>query len=60
MGQPVQVLWSEQEEHINNGEYADCVNMEDAAGVGIITKQNTTKDVGPGTIRKNLKAFKLV
>lgn len=51
---------SEQEEHINNGEYADCVNMEDAAGVGIITKQNTTKDVGPGTIRKNLKAFKLV
>jgi RNA polymerase sigma factor (sigma-70 family) len=33
---------------------------EDAAGVGIITKQNTTKDVGPGTLRKNLKAFKLV
>ncbi|MCX7592751.1 MAG: hypothetical protein N2235_03105 [Fischerella sp.] len=33
---------------------------EDAAGVGIITKQNTTKDVGPGTIRKNLKAFKLI
>lgn len=33
---------------------------EDAAGVGIVTKQNSTKDVGPGTIRKNLKAFKLV
>ena len=33
---------------------------EDAAGVGIVTKQNTTKDVGPGTLRKNLKAFKLV
>jgi hypothetical protein len=33
---------------------------EDAAGVGIITKQNSTKDVGPGTIRKNLKAFNLV
>jgi hypothetical protein len=33
--------------------------VEDAAGVGIITKQNTTSDVGPGTIKKNLKAFKL-
>jgi pyrimidine deaminase RibD-like protein len=32
---------------------------EDAAGVGIITKQNSTKDVGPGTINKNLRAFKL-
>lgn len=32
---------------------------EDAAGVGIITKQNSTKDVGPGTLRKNLKAFSL-
>jgi len=29
-------------------------------GVGIVTKQNTTADVGPGTLRKNLKAFKLV
>jgi hypothetical protein len=33
--------------------------QEDAAGVGIITKQNTTADVGPGTIKKNLKAYKL-
>jgi hypothetical protein len=33
---------------------------EDAAGVGVVTKQNTTADVGPGTLRKNLKAFKLV
>lgn len=32
---------------------------EDAAGVGIITKQNSTADVGPGTLRKNLKAFNL-
>lgn len=32
---------------------------EDAAGVGIITKQNTTGDVNKGSIRKNLKAFKL-
>jgi phosphopantetheine adenylyltransferase len=29
------------------------------AGVGIITKQNTTKDVNKGTIGKNLKAFGL-
>lgn len=33
---------------------------EEAAGVGIITKQNTTVDVNKGTPRKNLKAFKLV
>lgn len=33
---------------------------EDAAGVGIINQQNSTKDVGPGTLRKNLKAFNLV
>jgi len=33
---------------------------EDAAGVGIITKQNSTVDVNKGTPRKNLKAFRLV
>jgi hypothetical protein len=38
---------------------ADSINREDAAGVGIITKQNTTGDVNKGSIRKNLKAFKL-
>ena len=32
---------------------------EEAAGVGIITKQNTTGDVNKDSIRKNLKAFKL-
>jgi hypothetical protein len=37
-----------------------CSQKEDAAGVGIITKQNTTVDVNKGTPRKNLKAFKLV
>ena len=51
------------------GQYADALYKavrdgmgikEDAAGVGIVNKQNSTKDVGPGTIRKNLKAFKLV
>jgi hypothetical protein len=34
--------------------------QEDAAGVGIITKQNSTVDVNKGTPRKNLKAFRLV
>lgn len=37
-----------------------CSKREDAAGVGIITKQNTTPDVNKGTPRKNLKAFKLI
>ena len=32
---------------------------EECAGVGIVTKQNSTADVGPGTIGKNLKAFNL-
>ena len=36
----------------------NCV-PEDAAGVGIITKQNTTKDVNKGTLNKMLKAFHL-
>ena len=30
---------------------------EDAAGVGIITKQNTTKDVKPGEIQRQLKNY---
>jgi hypothetical protein len=34
--------------------------QEDAAGVGIITKQNSTVDVNKATPRKNLKAFRLV
>ena len=32
---------------------------EDAAGVGIITKQNTTKDVKPGDEYKNVKKLHL-
>lgn len=32
---------------------------EDAAGVGIITKQNTTADVNKGTLRKMMKAYHL-
>lgn len=37
-----------------------CSQKEDAAGVGIITKQNTTVDVNKNTPKKNLKAFRLV
>jgi hypothetical protein len=33
---------------------------EEAAGVGTITKQNTTKDVNKGTLRKMMKGFKLI
>lgn len=36
----------------------NCV-PEDAAGVGTITKQNTTKDVNKGTLRKMMKAYHL-
>ena len=32
---------------------------EDAAGVGIITKQNTTQDVKPGETERNLKKLHL-
>ncbi len=32
---------------------------EEAAGVGIITKQNTTADVNKGTTKKNLRKFNL-
>ena len=47
---------------------ADITNIKDellkslesaAAGVGTITKQNTTKDVKPGEIKRQLKKFKL-
>jgi len=40
-------------------EWGDYKN-EEAAGVGIITKQNTTKDVNKGTLRKMMKGYKLV
>jgi hypothetical protein len=33
---------------------------EDAAGVGIVTKQNTTKDVNKGTLKKMMKGYKLI
>jgi hypothetical protein len=36
------------------------VASEDAAGVGIITKQNSTVDVNSSTPKKNLKAFNLI
>lgn len=34
--------------------------LNEAAGVGTVNSQNSTKDVNPGTIRKNLKAFNLI
>jgi hypothetical protein len=37
----------------------DIETTEDAAGVGIITKQNSTADVNASTPGKNLRAFKL-
>ena len=36
------------------------VAAEDAAGVGVITKQNSTVDVNSSTPKKNLKAFNLI
>ena len=47
----------EQESHIKKKDYKV---KEDAAGVGIITKQNTTKDVNKGTLRKMMKGYRLV
>lgn len=41
------------------GKKKDMATAEEAAGVGIVTKQNSTVDVGPGTLNKMLKAFKL-
>ena len=35
------------------------MGMKEAAGVGIVTKQNTTKDVGPGTLKKMMKKLRL-
>ena len=36
------------------------MGVEEAAGVGIVTKQNTTKDVNKGTLKKIMKAYKLI
>ena len=46
------------EDHLKSRDIAK--KNEDAAGVGIITKQNTTKDVNKGTLRKMMKGFKLI
>ena len=37
----------------------EVIQREDAAGVGIITKQNTTQDVKPGETERNLKKLHL-
>ena len=39
---------------------ANEIEKEDAAGVGIVTKQNTTKDVNGGTLNKMLRNFHLI
>jgi len=38
----------------------EIMHREDAAGVGIITKQNTTQDVRPGETERNLKKLHLI
>jgi len=38
----------------------EIVRREDAAGVGIITKQNTTQDVRPGETERNLRKLHLI
>ena len=43
----------------DQGSVKQTVNQE-AAGVGIITKQNTTKDVNKGTLKKMMKGYKLI
>ena len=42
------------------GEGNQVSSKEDAAGVGIITKQNTTKDVKPGETQRQLKKLHLI
>jgi hypothetical protein len=37
----------------------EVIHREDAAGVGIITRQNTTQDVRPGETERNLKKLQL-
>ena len=36
------------------------MGMQEAAGVGIVTKQNTTPDVNKGTLRKMMKKLRLI
>lgn len=37
-----------------------AMGIQEAAGVGILTKQNTTKDVKKGTLKKMMKGYKLI
>ena len=48
------------QELLNPPKKEEPKKTDECAGVGIITKQNSTKDVNKGTPYKNLKAFKLV
>ena len=49
---PYAIAWAQHNKHGKP--------KEDAAGVGIITKQNTTKDVNGGTLNKMLRNFHLI
>jgi len=48
------------EQYNHKQKQKEKVPVEDAAGVGIITKQNTTRDVKPGEIRRQARKLKLV
>ncbi len=48
------------EQYNQKSKQKEKVPVEDAAGVGIITKQNTTRDVKPGEIRRQARKLKLV
>lgn len=48
------------EQYHQKSKQKEKVPVEDAAGVGIITKQNTTQDVKPGEIRRQARKLKLV
>ena len=62
-GRPGQRPMPKYDESTVADNYWDRLQREKAlesAGVGIITKQNTTVDVNKNTPKKNLKAFKLI
>lgn len=53
-------LWEYSNDLIDRNLSISDEPKEDAAGVGIITKQNTTKDVNTRTLRKMMKGYKLI
>ena len=57
---PLSKITQALEQYSQKTKSKEKVPVEDAAGVGIITKQNTTRDVKPGEIRRQAKKLKLV